>query len=310
MRVLLTGGSGFIGGRLLQILEKLGEDTVRLATRNPARTSQDLHLVDWASDTDLLAACQDIDVVIHLAGMDAQDCASDPIAALAFNGLATARLLRAATRSGVRRFIYMSSAHVYGAALRGNVDETTCPLPRHPYATSHRAAEDVVRAAHAAESIEGVVLRLSNGFGFPANANKGCWKVIVNEFCLKAVQDRKIILRSDGTQKRDFMPASEVCRAIHHFMQLSRPDLGEGLFNLGSGTLRSLREVCELVADRINGRLNYRPAVEFGRTTDLVGSELQNYSVERLLDAGFNPNPIAFDNEMHALIDFCAGMKW
>ena len=77
--------------------------------------------------------------------MNAQNCVTDPVAALEVNAVATARLLQAAIRQGAKRFIYLSTAHVYGSSLSGVITEETCPASLCPYAASHRAGEDVVR---------------------------------------------------------------------------------------------------------------------------------------------------------------------
>src|SRR3546814_17036700 len=93
--------------------------------------------------------------------MNAQNCAANPVEALEFNGVATARLVQAAARVGIRRFIYLSTAHVYCAPLTGTITEDTCPRNLHPYATSHLAGENAVLSAVQAGEISGMVLRLS-----------------------------------------------------------------------------------------------------------------------------------------------------
>jgi len=72
-------------------------------------------------------SCDGVYVVIQAAGMNAQDCAADPVAALAFNGVATVRLVMAASRTGAQRFISLSTAHVYASPLAGTITEATYP---------------------------------------------------------------------------------------------------------------------------------------------------------------------------------------
>src|SRR3546814_20189177 len=97
--------------------------------------------------------------------MNAQNCAANPVEALEFNGVATARLVQAAARVGIRRFIYLSTAHVYCAPLTGTITEDTCPRNLHPYATSHLAGENAVLRAVKAGEISGMVLRFLNVLG-------------------------------------------------------------------------------------------------------------------------------------------------
>lgn len=80
------------------------------------------------SATGLEQICVGVDAVMHMARMNTQDCAADPVAALDFNALATARLLRAAVRQGVKRFIYISTADVNGNPLNGVITEKPARL--------------------------------------------------------------------------------------------------------------------------------------------------------------------------------------
>src|SRR5205807_10500909 len=114
------------------------------------------------------------------------------------NGLVTARLARAAAKQGTARFIYLSSAHVYGAALSGHVDEHTCPAPRHPYATSHRAGEDAVRLACDGSAMAAIVVRLANAFGAPVDPAVDCWHLVTNDLCRQAVKTRRAVLKTPG----------------------------------------------------------------------------------------------------------------
>lgn len=309
MRVLITGGFGYVGGRLGRLLIEQGCDEVILGTRTqmafPAWLPKaSVRLICWDSESSLVENCKGIETVVHLAGMNAQECASKPAAALAFNGVGTARLLAAAERAKVKRFIYLSTAHVYAAPLRGIIDEQTCPVSLHPYATSHRAGEDVVRAAHRAGRIEGIVLRLSNAFGAPVHANVNCWMLLLNELCREAVSARQIILRSSGLQRRDFIPLSDACAAISHFLHLPGANLGDGLFNVGGDWTPTVWEMACLVQDRCSVLLGYRP--ELTRPEPVVGesSERLEYRWEPLRHSGYNP-VFARELELDGLLVFC-----
>lgn len=238
MRVLITGASGYLGGRLAQFMASQTNHEILLGTRKisgPPVWSPDARVAQtlWDSPHALEEICVGIDAVIHLAGMNAQDCAADPVAALRINGVATAQLLQAAIRTGVKKFIYLSTAHVYGSPLTGAITEQTCPVNLHPYATSHRAGEDAVRAAHQREEIVGVVIRLSNAYGAPMHREVNCWMLLVNDLCRQAVQTRKLVLRSSGVQLRDFITLHDTARCVDHFIHLPARSCGDGLFNLG-----------------------------------------------------------------------------
>jgi UDP-glucose 4-epimerase len=310
LNVLLTGGLGYLGGRLAQVLAAEPYCELALATRRagcadlPVPNAR-LVSLDWGSDAALEQACGGIDAVVHLAGMNAADCARDPIAALEFNGVGTARLARAAAGQRVRRFVYVSSAHVYGTALRGCVDELTCPEPVHPYATSRRAAEDGLRQNRGG-TLETVIVRLSNGFGAPASPTVDCWSLVTNDLCRQAVTTRRAVLRSGGQQRRDFVPLAEACRAIAHLLMLPAARLGDGLFNVGGDWAPTMLEMAELIAARVAAVLGYRPQVVAGEAREDIGAELREYSVARLLATGFALRSGAVVEELDRLVGFCA----
>ena len=139
MRVLIAGGFGFAGGRLANYMHRAGYQVIlgsRKASEPPDWLPRaEVARLDWNSVDALEAACSGADVVIQAAGMNAQDCAADPVAALMVNGVATARLMEAAGRAAVKRFVYLSTAHVYGSPPRAGLTKIPVPatcIPTHP----------------------------------------------------------------------------------------------------------------------------------------------------------------------------------
>lgn len=308
MRILITGGFGLIGGRLGQHLYEAGHQVI-LGSRNASNPPDWLPQAEvmetgWKVDCALEQICNGVDVVIHAAGMNAQDCAVDPVAALEFNGLATARLLAAAIRAGVKRFIYLSTAHVYASPLVGTITEDACPRNQHPYATSHLAGENVVLGASQRGQIEGIVLRLSNAFGAPMHKDVNCWALLANDLCRQAVRDGTMILRTSGLQQRDFIAISQVCRAIDHLSSCEADALPPGIFNVGSGVSQSVLELAQLIQRRCKLVLGFKP--DLLRPETGAGERIERlvFRSDRLVKMGVN---LDFDNnmELDGLLVFC-----
>lgn len=251
--VLITGGLGYIGGRVAQALCAAGIK-VTLGTRRQGQPPPSwlpeaaIAYLDWNSKANLQTACAGIDCIIHLAAMNENDAVQDPVGALEMNGVASLRLLEAAIAIGIPRFIYFSTAHVYGAPLEGSIDEKKVPRPLHPYAITHKVTEDFVLAAHDQKRIEGVVLRLSNGFGEPATPDIDRWTLIANDLCRQAAQTGELRLRTPGTQLRDFITLEDVARAVLHTIRLDPAALQDGLFNLGGDASIPVFSMAEHVA--------------------------------------------------------------
>jgi UDP-glucose 4-epimerase len=310
VRILITGGLGYLGGRLAQLLASCGTHQLRLATRRaggnaPSAAGDEIVTVEWSDERSLARACEGIETIVHLAGMSAAACARDPVAALEFNGVGTARLWRAAARQRVRRIIGLSTAHIYGTSLEGEVDELTLPRPRHPYGSSRLAAEHATQVACLTYGLEAVIVRLSNAFGAPVDPGVDCWSLVCNDLCRQAVATGHARLKSDGTQRRDFIPIGEACRAVAHLLELPVVALGEGVFNVGGSWAPSLLEMARLIAQRVELRLGCAVQVMPGSARDSVGSMPLSFSVARLYGSGFTPRPSAVTQELDQLVDYC-----
>ena len=290
-RILVTGGMGFVGGRVAQSLAKNADVTLTLGSRvvqeNPCwLPSSKVVAMDWLSPQSLILACNGIDTLVHLAGMNAADCLSDPVAALEVNAVNTARLMQAARAAGGKRVIYFSTAHVYGPSLVGKIDEFTLPKARHPYATSHRAAEDVVLAA-ANANMDSIVLRLSNGFGVPAHSAVNAWMLLMNDLCRQAATLRSMTLRSTGMQCRDFITLHDVSRVVAHMITLPTNKIGDGLFNVGSGKSLRVIDMVELIQIRCAEVMGYMPEIVCPQPAQNEKSSNLDYRIDKLLSTGF-----------------------
>jgi UDP-glucose 4-epimerase len=307
MRILITGGFGFIGGRLAQHLLQSGQQVV-LGSRKSSNPPDWLPAAvtvqtNWSNGDALEEICDGVDVIIHGAGMAAQDCAANPVAALELNAMATARLLKAAVARKVRRFIYLSTAHVYASPLVGVITERTCPRNLHPYATSHRAGEDVVLGAGCRGLIDGVVLRLSNVFGAPADKAANCWGLLVNDLCKQALSTGRIVLNSSGLQQRDFLPMTDACRAIEH-IALGEIPMFAPLLNVGAGKSQSVIEISQLVQRRCNQLLGYDLDLECAAVNADEKHQSLQYRVSKLKKTGFCA-ALDHSGEIDKLLLFC-----
>lgn len=313
-KILITGGLGYLGGRIALHLAGLGAD-LRLLTRKPSEQRpqwcRNLEVVeaDLLSTTlDLEPLCATVDTIIHLAAMNDTDCQANPIAAIETNGTATLKLLQAGERAGVKRFVYFSTAHVYGSPLAGVISESTLPRPVHPYAITHRLAEDLVLAAHERQAMSCLVIRLSNGMGAPADPMVNGWTLVVNDLCRQAVSQRRLVLKSSGLQQRDFITLTDVCRAVAHFLSLPPQQWGDGLFNLGGGFSMPILAVAEMVRDRCLAVLGFEPPIHRPLPSAGETHPSLDYRLDKLQKTGFSPAPPPdlFRQEIDATLKLCS----
>jgi UDP-glucose 4-epimerase len=308
VRILITGGFGFIGGRLAVHLAQAGHQII-LGTRHlitpPDWLSQaEVAKIDWDDAEVLERSCDGIDVIIHAAGMNAQDCIADPAAALVFNGAATAHLVASACRATVKQFIYLSTAHVYASPLVGIITEETCPNNSHPYATSHLAGEHAVLTESVRAEINGIVLRLSNTFGAPMHKDVSCWTLLVNDLCKQAVQTRKLVLQSNGLQHRDFICLSEVCCVVEKLIDSDHLTQAK-IFNVGAGLSHSVLEMAQLIQQRCSKVLGFVPELQHKQCGLDEQPPSLTYCTKNLNTWGISIESLGSKAEIDRLLRFC-----
>lgn len=310
---LVTGAFGYVGGRLVRSLAEAGW-TLRLGAhaasfaRPPWLARAELVRLDVLSESSLASACRGAGAVVHLAALDENESARDPARAFAVNAEGTRRTLDAALRRGVERFVYLSTAHVYGRPLAGSLTEDRAPRPVHPYAVTHLLAEHLVLAAHARGEIRGIVLRLSNAFGPPGWPRMDRWSLLVNELCREAVRRRRLTLKTSGLQRRDFIPLEDVGRAAVHALALPGERLGDGLFNLGGKAPWRVLDVARRIARRCRRVLGFEPALLRARPKRGERSAPLAYSIRKLERTGFRLGGDP-DAEIDGTLAFCRGLR-
>ena len=305
-KVLLTGGFGYLGGRLAQALAVdgysvlLGTSKQRLSpTWLPEAKTV---LIDWKDSKALGHACDGVDFLIHTAGMNAACCSRDPERALEYNGGNTVRLAEAAATNNVSRFIYFSTAHVYASPLCGVITENTCPQNLHPYATSHLAGENAVLYAGANSDMKSLVLRLSNCFGRPAHKTVNCWMLLVNDLCRQAVEKRSLTVKGNGRQQRDFIGIDQLCGDVKAI--LANTSAPTGVLNVSTGISESVKNMASLVQQRCEMVLGFSPDLildDFDLTSYPVNLVIQRSEAIRKIQ-----KPVDFAGEIDKLLTYCA----
>ncbi len=221
MRVLVTGGGGFIGSHLVHRLVNDGHDVRVLDNFATGRRE---NLVDVADHVELIegdiqsyerahTAVRDCEVVYHQAALPSVPrSVQDPLTSNASNVTGTLNILLAARDSGVRRVVVASSSSVYGANAELPKREELTPLPISPYAVAKLAAENYCRAFSSVYGLETVALRYFNVFG-PRQDPLSQYAAVIPNFITAALQGARPTVYGDGEQSRDFTYVENVVDA-------------------------------------------------------------------------------------------------
>jgi UDP-glucose 4-epimerase len=291
--VLITGGSGYLGGRIATHLEQLG---YQVRVGKSVKSNSNGFPIDFTDDHSINSACDGISSIIHLAAMNAQSCNDNPEKALLINSLGTLKLLKAAKKNKISKFLYFSTAHIYGSPLIGEINEELLPRPLHPYSITHRVAEDYVMEEACQHGLSASVFRLTNAIGSPITPQANCWMLVANDLCRQAVINNSIKVHSNKFLQRDFIPISSICSVVSSSLNSNVLD-GE-IVNLSSGVAITLQSLAVLIADRSEVVLGFRPHINFLNNSIETDTERLIISNSKLSDLGFK-----IDNNLSDEID-------
>ena len=296
--VLLVGGFGNLGGRIAAHLGSLGNHHIVLASRRKqnapdwAKSAQTIQL-DLTDPSTFLNIPKSVNCIIQLAGTNDVGSAQNPELAQRVTVAGTSALLSNAVGKGIERFIYFSTAHVYGAPLTGHFTEETPTKAAHPYATTHLEAESAVGTAHDRGEILGIRVRLSNGFGRSMAYETADWRTLTSDLCRQAVLEKRMEMRTDGLQERNFITKADIARAVHHLIALPKTDVSNGLFNLGGSRSQTLLAMANVIQERAQKKFGVEiPLLRPEPTT--TQTQHLNFDIHKLLKTGFSLTENAF----------------
>lgn len=258
MRILVTGGAGYLGCCLVPVLEERGHE-VRVFDRGcfgfdglpPTSPSVRGDIRRLQEHPNLM---DDIDAVIHLAGLaNDPSCDLDPEMAWDVNVESTLELAHLAIRSGVKRFVFASSCAVYGQGVFSRLDEASPANPVSTFGRSKRAAEaGLLRLATA--SFQPILVRAGTLFGVSPRMR---FDLAINQMVATAKRDGRIEVRGGGQQWRPFIHVRDAAQAYADLVHA--PDLTESVYNLGFNSLNlQIGALAEKVATTLgNVRVEY-----------------------------------------------------
>src|SRR4051794_15650824 len=258
MKVLVTGGGGFIGSNLVRALLERGDDVRVLdnfATGNRANIDGlDVEVVEGElrSYERVHAATRGVELVFHQGALPSVPRSiQDPLTTSAVNVEGTLNVLLAARDEGVRRVVFASSSSVYGNGGELPRRESMAPDPISPYAVAKLAAERYcISFSRVYEKLETVVIRYFNVFG-PGQNPLSQYAAVVPLFISRIAAGEEIDIHGDGTQSRDFTYVDNVVAA--NVAAGAVEGVSGGVFNVATGSPTSVGELGDAIG-RILGK--------------------------------------------------------
>ncbi len=286
MRVLVTGGAGFIGSHIVEHFQ--GSAEVRVLDNLRSGYKANLHGLDCklieASVVDrdaVRAALQGVDYVFHLAAMiSVPESMDKPIECDELNTRGTLTVLEEAARAGVKKLVFSSSAAIYGDNPASPKTEGMAPAPKSPYAITKLDGEYYCALFTAARGLQTSCLRYFNVFG-PRQDPASQYAAAVPIFITRALQNQPLMIFGDGLQTRDFIYVRDIAAANAFFATRSH---ATGVFNVAYGGKTTIADLASTIRRLTGSQSDIRHAPE--RAGDVKHSTA---SIARLAETGFKP---------------------
>jgi UDP-glucose 4-epimerase len=292
MRILVTGGAGFIGSHLTDVFLAEGDEVTVLDDLSRGRTerlhpSVAVHKVSVTDAPALTAVVERVrpDLICHHAAqIDVRVSVAAPADDAAVNVVGTINVLEAARSAGARVLFASTGGAIYGAEAPVPTAEDVPPGPEAPYGTAKYCAEQYLGLYNRLYGTRHVALRLANVYG-PRQDPAG-EAGVVGIFCGRAARGERPTVFGDGRQTRDYVYVGDVAEA---FLAASRSDRA-GVWNIGTGRETSVLELIELIGAAAGRSLD--PEFAPARPGEVQRSALDAGAARR--DLGWTPRtPVA-----------------
>lgn len=292
MKVIVTGGAGFIGSHIVDALVNLGHQVKvidNLSTGRLFNLEAVMNQIDFVKgnvcDLDLLKReFVDFDYVLHQAGIGsvAQSIA-DPTAVHQNNTVGTLNVLVAAKDSNIKRVIYSSSCSIYGDSEEVVKSESSVPQPLSPYALGKYTGELYCRLFYQLYGLETISLRYFNVFG-PRQPLNGLYAAVIPKFVTAMIEGKSPIIYGDGEQSRDFVYVDDVVAA--NLLALATSHGNGEIINIASGRDYTLNQLIQEINYYLNSQIS--PIYQAARPGDVRQSRADINKARTIL--GYQPN--------------------
>jgi UDP-glucose 4-epimerase len=252
MKVVVTGGSGFIGSHVVDLLLGKGHDVTVIDNHSTGRAANLAHVADKVLliEDDLArpgsweSAFAGADWVVHLAALaDIVPSIQNPTGYFQANVDGTFNVLQAARAAGVKRLVYAASSSCYGIPDQYPTPEAAPMRPQYPYALTKLLGEQLVMHWAQVYGLPALSLRFFNVYG-PRSRTSGTYGAVFGVFLAQKLAGKPYTIVGDGTQTRDFTYVTDVAEAVLAALQ---SDVTGEIFNVGSGATVSVNRLVDLL---------------------------------------------------------------
>jgi nucleoside-diphosphate-sugar epimerase len=266
MKYIVTGGAGFIGSNLVDLLIEEGHnvhviDNFSSGKKENCNSKAHYHEIDLSEKSNfekIKNIIDGADGVFHLAALPrVQESIDNPIDFEKNNTLSTVNILKACSEKNIKRLVYSASSSAYGNAVKLPSKEEDPIDPISPYAMQKYYGEVCCRMFYNVYGVETVSLRYFNVYG-ERQSLEGAYALVMCVFARQRLNNEPLTIRGDGEQRRDFTHVIDIAKANYLAMKSEKVGKGE-VINIGNSDSRSVNDIAKMIG---GPSVNIDPVVE------------------------------------------------
>jgi UDP-glucose 4-epimerase len=284
MKILVTGGAGFIGSHIVQYYQGRADicvlDNLRSGFKANIAPYEHTFIEGSITDREIVKRAVDgVDYIFHLAAMiSVPESMAKPVACVDINVNGTLTVLEEAAKAGVKKMVLSSSAAIYGDNPTVPKLESMLPEPKSPYAITKLDGEYYLKMFNDETNLKTASLRYFNVFG-PRQDPQSQYAAAIPIFVAKALKNETITIHGDGAQTRDFIYVKDIARANAY---MAENESHCGIYNVAYGNSQTVKALAEKILEITgsNSKIEYGPE----RAGDVKHSKA---AIDNLSNTGF-----------------------
>ncbi len=285
-KVLVTGGLGNLGSWVSTYLARNGYE-VYVLTRKEKNKIQDIDYKIIEVDITNIKKLEiklnfNIDFCVHTASFNEFFLDDYPKKALEINTLGTRNLLEVLSKKYLKNFIYFSTFHVYGTRS-GEITEESPLEPKNDYGSTHLFAEYYIKQFGFTHNLQYTILRLTNSYGMPTFIDSNKWYLVLNDLVKSAYEKKKILLKSNGKAKRDFIYMGDVTNIVEKLLDREATNT---IYNLSSNKTYEVLELANIVKKEYKKKYNKNIEIQINNDDKMTYDDIsvKNYKLKSIIN--------------------------
>ncbi len=303
LRILITGGSGLLAGRIAKFVSKY--NSVTLLSRTNIKSfldSDSIYSINYQNQNDLNQDIIDHDTIIHASSPNAADSKNTNISKRYYEETKTL-IDMASVSKNVKKFIFLSSIRVISENYQGLITENMIVNPSSEYGKLKHEVETYLHTKKSENNMSKIILRISNGYGYPIHNLSDCWNLVVMNACKQAIENGEIKLKSSGQNYKDFIPISTIVEVVNAILMDKNLDSME-TFNISSGKSSKVIDFIMKIKEKLESKLPKKIKISLNNSDNVLSASNFTIDNSKIKNRGYI-DKLNHDEEIDKLIDFC-----